>query len=232
MSTVSSVTSQTLDRGLVALRLIATSDDSPTVAQIASELGVHRSMAYRLVRTLEAHDLVHRDGLGRCHPGHRLAELGRGVERTIRDIARPELERLAERLGMTAFLAVPSNGDALTVDSVEPLFTDSVVSYRPGARHKLDRGAPGLSILAGRPPKSNERSEVTAARQHGWAESTGEVIAGLGSIATGLTGANGSTIAAIAVLFADEPQVERKTIIEQLQRSAATIDGEIVGVNS
>ncbi len=232
MTTVSSVTSQTLDRGLVALKLIATSTESPTVAEIASALGVHRSMAYRLVRTLEAHGLVHRDGRGRCIPGHQLAELGRGVERTIRDIARPELERLAECLRMTAFLTVPSNGDALTLDSAEPLHTDSVVSYRPGARHKLDRGAPGLSILAGGAPRPNERSEVTAARQHGWAESTGEVIAGLGSIATGVVGEDGSTIAAVAVLFADEPQEERGTIVEQLQLSSATISAQIIGPQS
>lgn len=226
MPAVSSVASQTLDRGLTALDLVATAADPPLIAEIAESLAIHRSMAYRLVRTLEAHGLVRRDGEGRCHPGHRLAELSRGVERTIRDIARPELERLAETLEMTAFLAVPSNGDALTVDSAEPTRTDSVVSYRPGSRHALDRGAPGLAILAGRPPRPGERDEVASARARGWTESTGEVIGGLGSIATWVTGENGRAIAAIAVLFADEPPSERSVIVRELQHSAEAISRE------
>ena len=44
--------SQTLARGLCALRLIATSQSGLTVREVADYLGVHRSIAYRLLNTL------------------------------------------------------------------------------------------------------------------------------------------------------------------------------------
>ena len=53
--------SQTLSRGLTALALLA-DHGSQTIQSLADLLGVHRSVAYRLVRTLEEHRLVVRAG--------------------------------------------------------------------------------------------------------------------------------------------------------------------------
>jgi DNA-binding IclR family transcriptional regulator len=44
--------SQTLARGLSALRLIATSRNGLTIREVADYLGVHRTIAYRLINTL------------------------------------------------------------------------------------------------------------------------------------------------------------------------------------
>ncbi|MFW2382967.1 MAG: IclR family transcriptional regulator [Acidimicrobiales bacterium] len=223
MSATSSVTNQTLDRGLSALTLIAGAAEPPTINEVADALHIHRSMAYRIVRTLEVHGMTRRDNGGRCHPGHVLASLGRGVERPLRELARPELERLANRLGMTAFVAVPSGGDVVTIDSAEPAGSDSMISYRPGTRHPLERGAPGLAILAGQPPVRGERSDVTRARQQGWAQSTGEVIAGLGSLATWITDGDGTTIGAVACLYPGEPPEDISSITDELHRSATLL---------
>jgi len=220
MSATSSVTNQTLDRGLSALALIAGAAEPPTINEIADALNIHRSMAYRIVRTLEAHGMARRDTGGRCHPGHGLASLGRGVERPLRELARPELERLANRLGMTAFVAVPSGGDVVTIDSAAPAGSDSMISYRPGTRHPLERGAPGLAILAGQPPVRGERPDVSQARQQGWAQSTGEVISGLGSLATWIAGNDGIAIGAVACLYPGEPPEDLTLITDELNRSA------------
>ncbi len=227
MAKTSSVTNQTLDRGLSALTLIATAAVPPTIAELADQLGVHRSMAYRIVRTLESHGLTQRDGAGCCNPGHGLADLSRSVERSIREITRTELERLAEALGLTAFVAIPSDGDALTIDSAEPTNTNSVVSYRPGTRHKLELGAPGLAILAGRRPRPNERPEVVEARARGWAQSTGEIVAGLGSLATWVSGPNESPVAALAVLFPGNIPNNSIEIVTELQRSSARVSSTL-----
>ena len=45
--------SQTLSRGLTALELIGSADAPLSVADLCAQLGIHRSMAYRLVKTLE-----------------------------------------------------------------------------------------------------------------------------------------------------------------------------------
>jgi len=44
-------TLQTLDRGITALDLISRSDHGVTVARIAEELEINRSVAYRIITT-------------------------------------------------------------------------------------------------------------------------------------------------------------------------------------
>jgi DNA-binding IclR family transcriptional regulator len=110
--------------------------------------------------------------------------------------AAPILAKLANLLGMTAFLVVSDSDEAVTVQVVEPTSTAAHVVYRPGTRHPLHRGAPGIALLAGDVPKTSERSEVTQARVSGWAYSEGEVIEGMASIAAPVTSAK----AAVAIV--------------------------------
>ena len=69
-------TSQTLDRGLRVLRVLADKPDGLTVTELASELGVNRTVVYRLVSTLEQHALLRRDARGRLHVGLGILPLG------------------------------------------------------------------------------------------------------------------------------------------------------------
>ena len=48
-------TSQTLDRGLRVLEVVAESPDGLTVTELAAALGIGRTVVYRLVVTLEQH---------------------------------------------------------------------------------------------------------------------------------------------------------------------------------
>ncbi|MEV8152485.1 helix-turn-helix domain-containing protein, partial [Streptomyces fradiae] len=47
-------TSQTLDRGLRVLKLLADTDHGLTVTELSHRLGVNRTVVYRLLATLEA----------------------------------------------------------------------------------------------------------------------------------------------------------------------------------
>jgi DNA-binding IclR family transcriptional regulator len=175
--------SQTLDRGLLCLDYVAANEHPVSIDDVAASTGLHRSIVYRLLRTLELRALVERVDDGSYVPGPHLAVLSRSVRRTLRAAAAPVLVDLAEELGMTAFIVVADRDEAVTVDSVEPRGLDAHVSYRPGTRHALDKGAPGLALLAARQPRRGERAEVTTARRRGWAHSKAEVIAGLEAIA-------------------------------------------------
>ena len=76
-------TSQTLDRGLRVLELLADSPAGRTVADLAAELDVGRAVVYRLVATLEEHRLASRDADGRVRLQLRAAGRGQrlaGVE--------------------------------------------------------------------------------------------------------------------------------------------------------
>ncbi len=210
--------SQTLDRGLACLDFVATSDRGVSVDETAEALGLHRSIVYRLLRTLELRHLVERTEEGDFMPGTYLAVLSRSVRRSLRAAAAPVLAGVAEDLEMTSFLVVADGDQAVTVDSVEPTSLDAHVAYRPGTRHAIDRGAPGIALLAGRPAVRGERSEVTQARENGWAQSRAEVIPGLASIAVPVADQG-----AIAVLWLAGGAVDVAAIVARLTAAAAAI---------
>ncbi|MBA3780570.1 helix-turn-helix domain-containing protein [Nocardioides sp. InS609-2] len=143
-------TSQTLDRGLRVLKVLAETQAGLTVTELASELAVNRTVVYRLVATLEQHGLVRRDSRSRLHVGLGVLHLASAVQPVLRDQAAPVLRQLAETLGCTAHLTVADGDEALALAVVEPSWTDFHVSYRVGARHPLTQGAAGKAILLGR----------------------------------------------------------------------------------
>ncbi|GEL16877.1 transcriptional regulator [Pseudonocardia asaccharolytica DSM 44247 = NBRC 16224] len=193
--------SQTLDRGIRVLHILAAAERKLSIQEVATGLGVHRSIAYRILRTLERHRLVERDAAGRYAPGVGLAPLARSVKPTLQSAALPEMSDLAGALGMTAFLVVRDHDEAVTIASVEPRHSHVHVAYRPGVRHPVDRGAPGLALLAGGPARPGERREVTVARKRGWATSFQEVLPGMRSVAAPIPTPDGAGTAAVAVVY-------------------------------
>jgi DNA-binding IclR family transcriptional regulator len=211
--------SQTLDRGIRILEHLAGAGAARTAAAIGQALGMHRSITYRLLRTLEDHRLVERDAAGRYGLGLGLAALARGVRTDLPAAATPHLAALAAELGMTAFLVVRAGAEAVTVTSVEPQDTPAHVAYRPGIRHPVDRGAPGLALLMPDPPRPGDRPALVAARAAGYAVSLGEVIPGLRSVAAPVAGAG----AALAVVY-----VESEFTESRIGRAVAAYAGKIV----
>lgn len=200
--------SQTLSRGLRSLEILADSRKPLSIAELSSELGVHRSIAYRIVRTLEDHSLVVRDEAGKVSSGPGLAALARGVSRDLQTAALPELTVLANELGMTAFVAVWDRHDCVTLVTVEPRHSRAAVAQRPGTRHAFSAGAPGIAIQSAvseeewqrLAPGQPYRSESGAARLQGFATSHDEVIAGLSSVAAPVR-VPGRLPAAVAVVY-------------------------------
>src|SRR5215213_5297036 len=196
--------SQTLDRGLRILEHLAAVSTPQTVMDIATGVDLHRSITYRLLRTLESHELVERDAAGRYWLGVGVSALARSVRSDLQSAAMPRLDALAEELKMTAFLVVRVGDEAVTVATVEPHDTAAHVVYRPGTRHPLDRGAPGLALLMPGAPATDDRDSLREARRTGWASSHGEVIPGFRSVAAPVLGPDGGARAAVAVVFVDE----------------------------
>ncbi|TPW74030.1 IclR family transcriptional regulator [Schumannella soli] len=205
--------SQTLDRGLRMLEALA---DNPglTITELASMLGLHRSIAYRMLRTHEAHGFLVRDAGGRIQLGAGLAALARSVAPDLQATAAPELSRLAEDLGMTSFLVVLDRGECVTLATASPLDAVAAVAQRPGSRHPLDRGAPGVAIQAMLTEPQwiavgghdGERVEASAARRLGYAFTRDEVVPGLSSVAAAFAPAGGTPVA-VAVVYIGERDV-------------------------
>jgi DNA-binding IclR family transcriptional regulator len=228
MSTATSH-SQTLSRGIRALEILADSNTPMTIADVAAALSVHRSIAYRILRTLEDHGLVARDSSGGLSLAPGLAALARNVSRDLQSAALPELTAAANDLGMTAFLSVLDHDDVVTLASIEPRHGHATVARRPGTKHPLSSGAPGIAIqsvlLADEwqavSPGVAKRGEAAGVASRGYATSHDEVISGLSSVAVPLLLA-GHPPAAVAVVYvASEHSVER--IAERLGEAAAAI---------
>jgi DNA-binding IclR family transcriptional regulator len=178
-------TSQTLDRGLRVLAVLAGSPNGLTVTELAGAVGVNRTVVYRLVSTLEQHGLARRDAAGRLHVGLGVLALARGLQPVLREVANPVLRALAEDLGATAHLTLVDGGEALAVAVVEPSWTDYHVAYRVGARHRLEQGAAGRAILLGR----RTGDGVEAAER--FVQTTGELQPGARGLASPVLGVDG-----------------------------------------
>lgn len=212
--------SQTLARGLHALSLIGESDAPLSVPDIAGQLGIHRSMAYRLVRTLEEAGFVERDATGRLEIGMRMATLTRNIARDLQAAANPELVELANSMGMTTFIVTYDGEQAVTLLAVEPQHAVTTVAQRPGSRHPIDHGAPGRVIRSQLkpqefPPKDYELSQ-------------NEVFAGLTSIAVPLRTGDGRP-ASLAILYVTDGGAIIADVATALAGSAQRIE-RVLGV--
>jgi DNA-binding IclR family transcriptional regulator len=232
--TAAPVHSQTLSRGLRALEILAEADRPLTIAELSAALGVHRSIAYRILRTLEDHSLVVRDDAGRLLPGPGLAVLARGVSRNLQSAALPELTRLSEELGMTAFVTVWDQLDCVTLVTVEPRHSGATLAQHPGTRHPLGVGAPGIAIQSTmgaeewrrQVPGQPYRAEAVEARRAGFAASHDEVITGLSSIAAPVQ-VPGQRPAAVAVVYIRSSQ-EPAVIGAAVAAAARRIEAELL----
>ncbi|AXJ11328.1 IclR family transcriptional regulator [Arthrobacter sp. PM3] len=225
--------SQTLSRGIRALEILAEAERPLTIAELADAMGVHRSVAYRILRTLEDHSLLVRDDGGRVQPGPGLAVLARGVSRDLQSAALPELTQLANSLSMSAFVAVWDREECVTLVTVDPRHSGAAVVQHPGSRHPISAGAPGIAIQSAFPehewqdaaPGIPYRAEAAEARRRGFAVSHDEVIAGVSSIAVPL-GVPGGRPAALAVVYiraAQDPAEVAGTLAEAARRIEAQL---------
>src|SRR4051794_2433345 len=112
--------SQTLDRGLRALEVLATHPGGLSVSELAAALQTHRAAVYRLLRPLGDHHLVRRADDGRFVLAPGLIELAAGVQRRLTEAAAPVLQRLADQLRATTALTVRDGDEAVMILAVVP----------------------------------------------------------------------------------------------------------------
>jgi DNA-binding IclR family transcriptional regulator len=167
--------SQTLARGLTALQIVAASGTGLTVQQLADEVGVHRTIAYRLLTTLTQFRMVAKGEDGRYRPAAGLAVLGASFDNNVRQLCLPTLRALANELGSTVSLLVAEGDQQMAIAVIVPTQVAYQLSFREGSRYPLDRGAAGIALLASMPPRPGERELVARARERGWAMTYAEI---------------------------------------------------------
>jgi DNA-binding IclR family transcriptional regulator len=114
---------QSVDRAMLLLRAVASAGpEDSTAARLAETCGLNRATAWRMLHTLEAHDIVSCSReTGRWSIGVALVDMAQSAGTdTVIALARPGLERLSLQTGETAALAVWRLGGLTYVDEVVP----------------------------------------------------------------------------------------------------------------
>jgi DNA-binding IclR family transcriptional regulator len=173
--TASGTGSQTLARGLTALQLVAGSGTGLTMQELADRIGVHRTIAYRLLSTLTQFRLVAKGDDGRYRPAAGLAVLGASFDHNVRQLSLPTLRALADELGTTVSLLVAEGDEQVAIAVIVPTQVAYQLAFHEGSRYPLDRGAAGIALLASMPPRPGERDLVVRARERGWVTTHGEI---------------------------------------------------------
>ena len=212
---------RSVDRAVAILDLLA-QDGWRAGAEVARELGVHRSTALRLLGTLERHALVERDPrTAKYRLGRRLPQLARVVtgELDLRHVARPVCESLAATSGETVTLDVLDGDEIVPIEQSTGSTAFVSVNWL-GRRTPVHCTASGKIILAfaaepvrqrllARPlvpltPRSitdagELEKQLAAARENGFARTFEELEVGLDAIAAPVFSTDGDVVAAIDI---------------------------------
>ncbi|HSK24873.1 MAG TPA: IclR family transcriptional regulator [Egicoccus sp.] len=236
---------QTLARGIEVLE--ALKQGARTVNDLADLIAVERSAVYRLVRTLEHHGYVVRDGrTGLCRLGLAAWELGAHTDLAaeVREAASPHLDQLVQRFGETAHLSLYDRGEVVYIHRVEG--THAIGSYtRLGGRAPAHCVATGKALLAHQPAHEVDRVIAAGLARHTpltivdgdeLRDVLGRVAAGevavnrgewredVGGLAVPLVGARGQAVAAIGLSGpVDRILAQREPITAALRDAARAI---------
>ena len=211
---------QSVDRALSILEVLAR-DGEAGVTDIAADLGVHKSTAFRLLATLEAHRLVEQDGeRGRYRLGVGNLRLA-GATTARLDLvqeARPVCRQLAADTGETVNITVRAETSALYLDQVAG--SSALQSHNWVGQHiplhatsngkvllsELDE--PQLKKSVRELPRYTDQTVTSMAklladlkqvRETGYALAVDELETGLTAVAAPIRNAHGDVIASISV---------------------------------
>jgi IclR family pca regulon transcriptional regulator len=217
--------SQSLERGLAILSAFSSARPLLGVSDLAREVGLSRSSAHRYIATLAALGYLEQDRATRRYRlGPRVLDLGFSAINSmeLRQLASADLQDLSDATGHTVNMAVLDGIDVLYIErcrSSSRSQRDIDLNLHVGSKLPSYCTSMGKVLLADLPPVELEerlaqmdlarrgpntitararlREELARVRVEGVAVNNEELAYGLRSIAVGVRGADGNTVAAI-----------------------------------
>jgi DNA-binding IclR family transcriptional regulator len=213
-----------------------------SITELTANLRLPRTTVYRLVNSLQRHDMVRRDDAGAYHLGRRLLTLAshvasRASEFDLAAVAQPLLDRLAGEIGEGIKLSVLDAEGVLVLAAAQGK-REYALTVAPGQRVPVHVGASSKLLLAHLPAAELDkwlshplvaytsrtitdprrlRSELTRIRRLGWAQDKGEDAPSIHAFAAPVFGPDGSMVAALSVPFLAGTSPER---MEELRLAA------------
>lgn len=228
--------SKTADQALALLLSVGENGPS-SAAALADRLGMHRTVAHRLLATLEGRGFVRRGPEGYAL-GMVLRHLAAGVEPELLQVARPIMKELSRTTGESTVLSMLEGRELVTAELVPGTRHLVRVTLNLGYRHPLHVGAAGRAILAHLPDRV--RREITAAspepevlqaqleeiRRAGYAYSHDELQDGVSGIAVPVFCGSALT-ATISLVVPISRDAELKSSLGEIVRAASRMSDEL-----
>ena len=212
---------QSVDRALAVLEILGSRGEAG-VTEIAAELGVHKSTAFRLIAVLESRDFVEQlVDRGKYRLGFGIVRLA-GATAAQMDLTREgrrTCEELAVDLGETVNIAILDGNRVVNISQVRG--AGSITSYNwVGQATPLHATSSGKVLLAFAPDplrlalldgdlerftdstltdRGALEEELAQIERRGWAATAEEYEVGLSAVAAPVRDAEGRVIAAVSV---------------------------------
>lgn len=171
-------TLQTLERGIHALECIAQKHGQLTVAQLAEQLRINRTIAYRITRTLSQLGYIKTNENQQLELSSKIISLYNCYEMTIPSNAQQVLNDLSLQTQFNASLVIAEGSDCVVVKTSAKNSSHLQINYQLGSRIPLGVAASGIAIAITYPSQRDENEEITLARSLGYAYSEGKLQAG------------------------------------------------------
>ena len=215
-----------IDRMMDVLAQLERREGGLTIRDLVSQLHLPRTTIYRILNTLQLHDVVHRDGNGAYHLGRRLLGLASHVatgasEVDLVAVAQPHLDKLAHDVGEGVKLSVVDKNSILVLAAAQGK-REYALTVAPGQRADAHAGAAGKLLLsymaetdlAGYISKPltpytaktttdprRLRAELARLRRQGWSQDKGETVLSIHAFAAPVFDTRGEMVAALSVPF-------------------------------
>jgi DNA-binding IclR family transcriptional regulator len=212
---------KTLIKGLRVLEAVARSEKPCGVSELAAEIGITKSNAFRMLQTLVAAKYVRHDaenGLYSASP--RLFEFGMmiGARMDVRSVAKPVLTSVVEQTGENTSIGILDERDVLYIDRVDsPNPVRAIV--RNGERLPAYTSSCGKVLLAWSPDDFVDtfaghlvkhtdktitnldalKAELRRIRELGYSLTRGEWHVEISSVAAPIMDRSGKCVAALMV---------------------------------
>jgi DNA-binding IclR family transcriptional regulator len=231
-----------IDRMMDVLGVIERNAAGLSIREITEALGLPRTSIYRILNTLQQHEMVRRDEGGRYHLGRRLLGLAaqvaaQGGRIDVATIGQPLMERLAADLGEGVKLSVLDTDGVLVLAAAQGR-REYALTVTPGQRAAIHAGASSKLLLAylrpdeqaawlARPLAAHTprtivdparlRAELSRIVRQGWAQDRGETAPSILAFAAPVRGPDGEVVAALSIPFLAGTDPER---MEKIRRAA------------
>ncbi len=246
-----------IDRMMELLEILEWRPNGSTIRELVTASKLPRTTVYRILNTLQRHEVVRRSAAGAYTLGPRLLSLAARVAvdspgYDLATIALPFLESLSEEIGESSKVSILDKGTTLVLVSAQGK-REYALMVTPGQSLPLHAGAASKILLAHMPdPERNAlvngplqaftsrtyaeprklTAELAKIVRQGWSEDRGEFSPSVHAFGAPILDSAGNCVGALSVPFLAGAEADRREHIRRRAIATATAIGAILPVKA